>query len=134
MAIADVFVAARRPMLAYLPDLHGEDETREWIETTMLPSHEVWLAEDRRGVVGFVALHDDLLAHLYVAPDAQNRGIGSALLEHAKALRPNGLRLYVFQPNVGARRFYGRHGFRVLELGDGSSNEENVPDALYGWP
>jgi ribosomal protein S18 acetylase RimI-like enzyme len=133
-AIADVFIAARRPMLAYLPDLHDEPDIRNWVATVMVPSHEVWVAELDGPLVGYAALHDDLLGHLYVHPSAQNRGIGSALLEHAKALRPHGLHLYVFQQNEGARRLYERHGFRVLELGDGSGNEENVPDARYGWP
>jgi ribosomal protein S18 acetylase RimI-like enzyme len=133
-AIADVFIAARRPMLAYLPDLHDETDIRNWIATVMVPSHEVWVAELDGRLVGFLALHEDLLGHLYVHPSEQNRGIGSALLEHAKALRRHGLHLYVFQQNDGARRLYERHGFRVGELGDGSGNEENVPDALYGWP
>ena len=121
-------------MLEYLPDLHDEPDIRNWIATTMAPTHEVWVAEQNGKVVGFAALHDDLLGLLYVEPPAQNRGIGAALLDHAKALRPDGLRLYVFQQNEGARRLYERHGFRVLELGDGSWNEENAPDALYGWP
>lgn len=133
-AIADVFIAARRPMLAYLPDLHDEADIRNWISTMVVRTHEVWVAESDGGVIGFAALHCDLLGHIYVHPSAQNRGIGAALLEHAKALRPRGMRLYVFQQNEGARRLYERHGFRVLELGDGSGNEENVPDALYGWP
>jgi ribosomal protein S18 acetylase RimI-like enzyme len=133
-AVADVFIAARRPMLAYLPDLHDEADIRNWIATTMVPTHELWVAELDGELVGYAALRDDLLGHLYVHPSAQNRGIGAALLEHAKALRPEGLRLYVFQPNEGACRLYERHGFHVLELGDGSWNEENVPDALYGWP
>jgi ribosomal protein S18 acetylase RimI-like enzyme len=133
-AIADVFIAARKPMLAYKPDLHGEEDIRNWIATAMLPEHDVWLAVASDEIVAFAALRDDLLGHLYVQPAAQNRGIGTALVDHAKALRPHGLRLWVFQQNVGARRFYERHGFRVLELTDGSGNEENVPDALYGWP
>jgi ribosomal protein S18 acetylase RimI-like enzyme len=133
-AIADVFIAARRPMLAYLPDLHDEPSIRNWIATSMLPTHEVWVAEVDGRTVGFAGLHDDLLGLIYVHPSAQSRGIGTALLEHAKGLRPQGLRLYVFQQNEGARRLYERHGFRLRELGDGSWNEENVPDALYGWP
>ena len=30
-------------------------------------------------------------------------------------------------------RFYERHDFRILELGDGSGNEEGCPDVLYEW-
>jgi ribosomal protein S18 acetylase RimI-like enzyme len=43
------------------------------------------------------------------------------------------IRLYTFQENDGARRFYERHGFRAIEFGDGSNNEENCPDVLYEW-
>lgn len=41
------------------------------------------------------------------------------------------VRLYTFQANQGARRFHERHGFRVVGFGDGSGNEEGVPDPLY---
>ena len=132
-AIAEVFIAAREEMLAYLPDLHTEDSIRRWIAHVVLVEHEVWIAENGSGTVGFAALHGDLLGHLYVHPDVQRNGVGTELLLRAKKERPDGLRLYVFQQNEGARRFYERHGFRVLELGDGSGNEEGAPDALYGW-
>jgi hypothetical protein len=39
----------------------------------------------------------------------------------------------VFQRNLSARRFYERRGFRLVELRDGSSNEEGEPDAVYQW-
>jgi ribosomal protein S18 acetylase RimI-like enzyme len=55
------------------------------------------------------------------------------LLEHAKAESPEGLYLWVFQKNEGARRFYERHGFRLAELTDGAGNMEREPDARYEW-
>ena len=41
------------------------------------------------------------------------------------------LRLYTFQSNEGARRFYERHGFAAVAFGDGSDNEEREPDVRY---
>jgi ribosomal protein S18 acetylase RimI-like enzyme len=131
--IAEVFIAARAAM-TYLPDLHTDEQTRTWISHLMVPEHEVWIAAAHDKVVGFAALSKQWLEHLYVAPLEQGRGIGSSLLNMAKQQRPEGLRLYVFQPNVGARRFYERHGFAAVQFGDGSRNEEGVPDALYSWP
>jgi ribosomal protein S18 acetylase RimI-like enzyme len=84
-------------------------------------------------VIAFVGLGDDSVRHLWVQPEAQNRGVGTALLEVAKERRPEGLQLWVFQKNVGARRFYERHGFTLAKLTDGSRNEEREPDALYVW-
>ncbi|OPG02377.1 hypothetical protein B1L11_42640 [Microbispora sp. GKU 823] len=140
--VAEAFLAARAEM-TYLPHLHTDEETRAWIAGVMLPSSQVWVAELRgrvvgfaalRGrVVGFAALRGDWLDHLYLAPAAQNGGVGSALLGHAKKARPRGLDLYVFQRNTGARRFYERHGFTLVAEGDGSGNEENLPDAHYRW-
>lgn len=130
--IADVFVASFRE-LTFLPNLHTDDQIRDWIRDEMVPAHEVWVAEADGRIVGFAALTDDLLGHLYVHPEAQSQGVGTALLEWAKSRRPCGFRLWVFQKNEGARRFYERHGFHLVELTDGSGNEEREPDALYEW-
>jgi ribosomal protein S18 acetylase RimI-like enzyme len=130
--IAEVFLAARGQM-TYLPDLHTDEETRVWISHIMIPGHEVWVAERHGQVTGFAALNDHWLEHLYVAPDAQDHGIGAALLTQSKEARPNLLSLHVFQQNTGARRFYERHGFTMTTLGDGSDNEEKLPDARYRW-
>jgi hypothetical protein len=54
-------------------------------------------------------------------------------MELAKQRRPAGLDLYTFQVNGGARRFYERHGFVGIALGDGSGNDEGQPDVRYAW-
>ena len=130
--IADVFVASFRS-LAFLPLIHTDDEIRTWIRDEMVPAHEVWVAEDDGHVVGFAALVGDLLAHLYVRPEAHRRGAGSALLERVKAERPAGFSFWVFQRNDNARRFYEERGCRLVELTDGSGNMEKEPDARYEW-
>jgi ribosomal protein S18 acetylase RimI-like enzyme len=40
------------------------------------------------------------------------------------------IRLYTFQQNQVAARFYERQGFKVIQYSDGSENEEN---ALTFW-
>jgi len=130
--IADVFVASFRG-LTFLPALHSDDEMRAWIREVMVPGHEVWVAENDGVVVGLAAVEGDLLGHLYVHPAAQGRRVGTALLDVVKRERPEGFRFWVFQRNTGARRFYERHGCRLVELTDGSGNEEREPDALYAW-
>ncbi len=132
-AIADVFLATRRATMAYLPDVHTDEQTRRWIAEVVVLQEEVWVAEARSVLVGFAALSDTLLEHLYVLPEHHSRGIGSALLAKAKELRPNGFRLWVFQRNEQARRFYEARGLRLVERTDGSGNEEREPDALYEW-
>ena len=131
-AIAEVYVSSNGG-LTFLPKLHSDDEIRGWVRSFVVPRHEVWVAEDDGNVVGFCALSDDMLMGMYVQPDSQNSGFGTALLDQAKRRRPGGFRFWTFQRNEGARRFYERHGCRLVELTDGSGNEEKEPDALYEW-
>jgi ribosomal protein S18 acetylase RimI-like enzyme len=130
--IGDIFLAALAGM-TYLPELYTEEETRTFIRDVLLPRNEVWVAEDGGRVIGFLGLYGDIVSHLWVHPDQQNRGVGTALLALAKERRPSGLRLQVFQQNVGARRLYERHGFTLVRLADGSGNQEGEPEAFYEW-
>jgi ribosomal protein S18 acetylase RimI-like enzyme len=101
----------------------------------MLPSHETWVAVTADGsVVGFLALRPPGdLDQLYLAPGWTGRGIGSRLLDLAKARMPGGFELYTFQVNSRARRFYERHGLEVVDLDGGERNQERQPDVRYAW-
>ena len=70
------------------------------------------------------------IEQLYVLPHATGQGIGSLLIAKAKSFNLP-IRLRTFQENLGARRFYERHGFKIIELSDGAENEEHCPDMLY---
>lgn len=117
--------------MPYLPRISEDDRPKlgGWITAR----HEVWVIEDHRGVIGFAGLSKGWLDHLYIDPDSQGHGFGSKLLQHVKGLQPDGVQLWVFQKNVGARRFYEHHDFRLEKLTDGSSNMEREPDAIYVW-
>lgn len=131
-AITEVFLRARERM-TYLPDLHTADEVLAHFRDEVLVRDEVWVAEREGEVLAFVAFGEEYLNHLYVHPLAQRFGIGSELLNRAKASRASGLKLWVFQKNRGARRFYETRGFSLLRLTDGRDNEEQEPDAEYQW-
>jgi putative acetyltransferase len=118
--------------LDFLPRLHTPEQDRAHFER-VIDEQEVWLWEEDGAVLGFAALDDAMLNYLYVEPETHGRGIGSALVARAQERRPNGFRLWVFQRNENARRFYERRGMRLVELTNGSGNEEGEPDALYEW-
>jgi ribosomal protein S18 acetylase RimI-like enzyme len=117
------------------PPAHPDDDVRRWVRDELVPGTDVWVAVDEAAarIVGFMALDGDDLAQLYVDPDWLRRGIGSLLVSLAKARRPGGLGLYTFQVNAAARAFFERHGFRVVWLGDGRTNEERQPDLRFTW-
>jgi ribosomal protein S18 acetylase RimI-like enzyme len=131
-AIADVYLASFAATYDF-PLAHPDEEVRRWISEVLLVTSEVWVATQGGDVVGMMALSDDMIEQLYVAPAWTGRGIGTRLMTMAKERRPDGLDLYTFQANARARRFYERHGFVVIRLGDGSGNEEGQPDVRYAW-
>ena len=124
--------------MTYLPPM--PEAAVPLVAARIRESDEVWVAERDGHAVGFLAVEHstnlgaDVLERLYVEPAEQGRGIGTALLDKAKELRPGGLHLWVFQKNEGARRFYERHSFHLVKLTDGAHNMEREPDALYQWP
>jgi GNAT superfamily N-acetyltransferase len=134
-ALTRLFIRARNEM-DYLPPV--PDEAAEPIATGIRRNEEVWLAEQDGRLLGFLAIEHSpnlgapVLQKLHVEPAEQNRGVGTALLEKAKELRPDELYLWVFQKNR-ARRLYERHGFELVKLTDGADNMEREPDALYRW-
>lgn len=131
-AIADIHLAAFRATYDF-GMAHSDEEVRAWIGETLLPTTETWVAEAGEAVVGFVSLDDGWVEQLYVAPGHTGRGIGSRLIAVAKERRPDGLQLWTFQVNAGARRFYERHGFTAVEMTDGAGNEERQPDVRFAW-
>lgn len=131
-AIARILRLAFRVSLPFLPELHTPEEDLWFVRERMLVRDEVWVAEEGGEVVGFVGFRDGWIDHLYVHPDWQGRGIGPKLLAKPLASR-QARRLWTFQKNARARKFYEDRGFRLVELTDGSGNEEKEPDALYEW-
>lgn len=131
-AVSDIHLASRAAA-AMPPGIHSPHEVRSWLHTR-LGVDEVWLAEVDGRPVGYARLTSTWLDDLYVVPDAGRTGVGGALLELAKSLRPNGFCLWVFEMNAPARAFYARHGLVELERTDGSGNEEKAPDLRLAWP
>lgn len=114
----------------WMPRVHPPEDVARYHREVVLPERDVWVAEQAGTVGGFLALDNDMVSALYVAEPGN--GVGGALLRHAKIVRPEGLTLWTFQDNLGARRFYARHGFREMRRTDGD-NEEGLPDILFGW-
>jgi GNAT superfamily N-acetyltransferase len=133
--LTQLFIRARNEM-DYLPRV--PDEAAVPIAVRIREHEEVWVAEEEGRLLGFLGIEHStnlgapVLEKLYVEPVEQNRGVGSALLDKAKELRPAHLYLWVFQKNP-ARRLYERHGFELIRFTDGEDNMEREPDALYCW-
>jgi putative acetyltransferase len=114
-------------LLDFLPQLHTHEEGLVFFERYVREGEAYILGR------GVAILHEDWLTHLYVHPEEIGTGVGHALFEHVKTLRPDGFQFWVFQQNERARRFYEAHGAVAVEFTDGSGNEEKTPDVRYRW-
>jgi ribosomal protein S18 acetylase RimI-like enzyme/chorismate mutase len=132
-AAAELFTSSRLAAGALFPPaVHSAEEDRIFV-AGRIGSSEVWVAERDDGLVGYLDLAGATVHSLYVAPRAQRTGVGTALLELAKARRPDGFDLWVFVTNTPARSLYRAHGLVELETTDGSGNEEGAPDLRMAW-
>lgn len=132
--VADLFVRCRRHAVPHIPPLAAPaDKARAWLAGVVRQGGEVWVAEAEPGVVAFMLLEGGWIEQLYVDPSWTGRGIGTTLVDVAKACRPGGLQLWTFASNGGAHRFYERHGFVAEERTDGRANQERAPDVRYVW-
>lgn len=133
--VAEVLMASRRVFLPFAPSAHTPDEDRHWVEHHLIPQGRVQVAELSGRVIAVLATCRDQAAswidQLYVLPGYEGRGVGAQLLQLAHTVLEPPIRLYTFQANVRARRFYERHGYIAIQFSDGSFNEEKCPDVLY---
>jgi GNAT superfamily N-acetyltransferase/chorismate mutase len=132
--IVSVYLRARSEAPMPPPVPRSTDHVRRWVARALQGYDEVWVAEVADTVVGFARVGGDWLDDLYVDPAHAGQGVGSALLDLVKSLRPDGFSLWVFEVNDRARRFYGRHGLIELDRTDGTGNEEKAPDIRTVWP
>ena len=126
-------ISAARAERVWKPRLHSAAEdiahagamiSRGWVTVAEAPSGGT--------VTGFLAREGSYVHALFIAPGWQRRGIGQALVARAKAESP-ALDLWTFAANTAARRFYEGAGFAEIERGDGSDNDEGLPDIHFRW-
>lgn len=118
--------------LPTLAGLHTPAEDRWFFRERIFPTCQLWGSFSGQELVGFIAFREAWIDQLYILPTWQGRHIGTTLLNIAQSGFDR-LNLWTFQRNKNARKFYEKHGFRLVAETDGSRNEENEPDVMYSW-
>jgi len=88
-----------------------------------LASSNTVIYHDDGGAKGFICIADDVIAALCALPEAQGRGIGTRLLEHAKTSHAC-LSIQVFRKNESAVKFLLNRGFVIAKELPASSDAE----------
>lgn len=78
-----------------------------------IPGSQTFVFESNGQLAGFYSLLENTLAAIFVSPDLQGNGIGTALLDDARN-RKDYLRLTVYRENLPSVNFYTKHGFVVI--------------------
>ena len=130
--LALLYRATVRRHLPFLPELHTPQDERTWFCERLFADFDVWVAQDGKLLLGYIAFRGGFINHLFLDADRLGQGVGSALLALAKEEYAE-LGLWTFQQNTRARAFYERHGFTALRFTDGDDNEEHMPDVFYVW-
>ncbi len=134
-SVARVLIESRQAFLPYAPSPHEPVDVRQWVAKSLMSRCRVTVALSDGNVVAVLAVSDlgaiAWIEQLYVLPGHENRGLGTTLLAFAHTTLKRPVRLFTFQQNTGARRFYERHGYKAVALSDGQGNEEKCPDVLY---
>ncbi len=88
---------------------------RDHLSGKLASGFECHVAEDAGRIIAMLVLDlaDNHIDQLFVAPEAQSRGIGRALLAHAQELMPAEIWLSTAVDNVRACRWYEREGFKL---------------------
>jgi putative acetyltransferase len=77
---AVVHRAAFNDRLPWLAGLHTPTEDRTYFREQVFQKCEVWGALDNARLIGIIAFREDWIDHLYVLPNVQGQGVGTALL------------------------------------------------------
>lgn len=112
-------------------DPHSLDEQRDYFLAIVLPHNSVRLALAGPLLLGFIAASSDSVAQLYVRAGHHRLGIGTRLLDWAKAQSGGSLWLYTFARNAGARSFYRHNGF--VEVAHGFEPSWQLEDVKLQW-
>ncbi len=125
-AVAQVYLSSRKTFVSFAAIAHSDEAVHQWIRGILSPDHHVIVVEQDNRIIGMMALSTTegtgWIDHLYLHPDVVGQGIGTKLIERATAELGSPIRLYTFQENLRAIRFYERHGFKAIQYRDGSEN------------
>ena len=110
--LLDAWYSASLVAHPFLDEVFFEQE-RKNISEIYLPNAETWVFEQDGVVVGFISLIGNEVGAIFVESKNQGKGIGCALMNHARSIRDI-LELDVFKDNMVGRCFYEKFGFRKV--------------------
>jgi putative acetyltransferase len=118
----------------WMPRIHSREAIAGFFDEALFDRRVIFVGEMAGKIDGYLSLKPEgMIAAIYLAKEARGQGLGSKLIDAAKALHPEGLELGVLEPNINAKRFYEREGFVEVPEGRVTDTDEGVPELLMRW-
>ena len=132
--VADLYWRAREAAVpAIPPSVHPLDDVHRHFATEVLPAaRHVARRRGRRRSSASSSSSPAGSTTSTSSPTAPDRASAPSCSTTPSSVQPDGLDLWAFRSNTGARRFYERHGFVAVAFTEGD-NEEGEPDVRYHW-
>lgn len=113
--LALIFLQARSAAFPWAPP--GTFKIGDFVRDTA--GERVLVASRNDALLGFAAVweEDSFLHHLFVSPQHQGEGVGSALLAACAPLFTGSPSLKCLQANIRARDFYLKQGWKICAEG-----------------
>jgi len=87
----------------------------------------IYVIEQFNVIQGFIAIHRDNIAGLFVLPESRGQGLAKLLLKHVITQYPKPLTLQVVRSNSHAVYLYQSFGFKQIEASQAIYNGLSVP-------
>lgn len=142
--VMDIWLRSVTPSHAFIPETYWQDRY-ETVKNTYLPQSETFLFEAKDGTLqGFISLmaaegkfqpkrpqvQGRYISALFVDPDYQGQGCGTALLNYCKD-QYDELYLAVYNENEFACQFYEEQGFTWQS--EQPNDETNCMESILFW-
>ena len=129
--VGEIWLAASIQAHDFVPESFWRSDLNT-MTTVILPHPKTtgFVYVDHDTIDGFISMGGNRVGCLFVKPERQGKGIGSALLNIVKQ-QHNTILLAVYQQNLRARRFYKMHGFYVT--GESTCKETGCPEFQLEW-
>jgi len=120
-ALAELFLESRVQSWSWLDSSKWSLEDFE----NFTQDEFILVAEQDQQHLGFASIYkqDNFLHHLFISPDFQNQGVGSALLNAAEQLFTSTGYLKCLSENKQALAFYHRHNWKIIDTGDSEDGQ-----------
>lgn len=127
--LADIWLSSSIKAHYFIAQNYWENNKLK-IQQEYLPNAEIYVAEIEGNVYGFIALIENKVAAIFVAPNYQGRGIGRLLIHYAKKTKTT-LLLHVYQDNKKSIKFYELNGFKILK--EAIDDETKAKEFIMFW-